>query len=267
VSLSRWSRRRTRRMLRRRVSRFQVRLPSKVPGIGFTARITAVVITNPPYPKQTDDIAAAIRASLRSAASDISRTCDPADLATAQDICAHHLARRRSLATHPPIEFEATLTLSLLPDDQTAVDSLLSAQRRQAVSDTLRRQRTDALVAEFTHPAALLARWLEQQPNGWRDLPEPEKLSEISKAFSQYRPEAERTVEYAALEVIREFLSSFQDPPQKRMVYEILCAGMRHAERPEHAAKVEALANGCTDPCAPGSSPSGSVAVREATDL
>ena len=83
------------------------------------------------------------------------------------------------------------------------------------------------------------------------NLPSPETLRKITEAFSQYRPEAERTVEYAALEVIREFLDSFQDPPQRRMVYEVLAAGMRHAKRPDHAVKAEALVNGYPGPSAP----------------
>jgi hypothetical protein len=244
VTSFRWARLRTRRSLRRALSRFEVRLPSKVPGIGFTARITATVLTDPPYPQSTEQLAAAIRAALRRAASDISPTCDPADLATTLDVCGRHLARRRSLATEPPVEYQAELTLDLLPDDQAAVRSLLTAQRRQAVTDILRRQTTEAMAEELTHPAALLVRWIEQQPDQWATLPAPETLDKIAAAFAQYRPEHERTVEYVALEVIREFLDSFQDPPQKRMVYEVLAAGMRHAKRPEHAARAEALLNG-----------------------
>ncbi|GGU47045.1 hypothetical protein [Streptomyces coeruleorubidus] len=244
MTFSRWSRRRTRRALRRGLSLFEVRLPSKVPGIGFTARITATVLTDPPYPQSADELAAAIRANLRRAASDIAYGCDPADVATARDVCGRHLARRRSLATEPPVEYEAELTLDLLPDDQAAVRSLLSAQRRQAVTDILRRQTTEAMAQEMAHPAALLVRWIEQQPDHWNSLPDPETVDRIAAAFTQYRPEQERTVEHTALEVIREFLDSFQDPPQKRMVYEVLAAGMRHAKRPEHAARAEALLNG-----------------------
>ncbi|MEU5092839.1 hypothetical protein [Streptomyces sp. NPDC021356] len=244
MASTRWARRRTPRALRRALSRFELRLPSKVPGIGFTARITATVLTSPPYPQSTDELAASIRAALRRAARDISPTCDPADLATARDVCARHLARKRSLATEPPVEYQADLTLDLLPDDQAAVRSLLSAQRRQAVTDILRRQTTEAMAEELAHPAALLVRWIEQQPDHWAALPEPETLDKIAAAFAQYLPQHERTVEYAALEVIREFLDSFQDPPQKRMVYEVLAAGMRHAKRPDHAARAEALLNG-----------------------
>lgn len=251
MTASHWSRRRTRRALRRSLTRFEARLPSKVPGIGFTARITATVLTEPPYPQSTDDLAAAIRAALRHAASDISRTCDPADAATARDVCGCHLSRRRSLATEPPLEYQAELTLDLLPDDQTAVRSLLTAQRRQAVTDILRAQTAEAMAGELAHPAALLVRWIEQQPDSWDNFPQPESLVEIAAAFAQYRPEHERSVEYEALEVIREFLDSFQDPPQKRMVFEVLAAGMRHAKRPEHAARAEGLLNGRQHDAAP----------------
>ncbi|MFE2102178.1 hypothetical protein [Streptomyces sp. NPDC059468] len=252
MTASGWSRRRTRRALRRSLTRFEVRLPSKVPGIGFAARITATVLTEPPYPQSTDDLAAAIRAALRLAAIDISRTCDPADAATARDVCGVHVSRRRSLATEPPVEYQAELTLDLLPDDQAAVHSLLSAQRRQAVTDILRRQTAEAMAGELADPAALLVRWIEQQPDSWDDFPKPERLEEIAAAFAQHRPEQERSVEYEALEVIREFLDSFQDPPQKRMVFEVLAAGMRHAKRPEHAARAEGLLNGHQHTAAPG---------------
>ncbi|MFF3380411.1 hypothetical protein ACFYXF_46595 [Streptomyces sp. NPDC002680] len=62
--------------------------------------------------------------------------------------------------------------------------------------------------------------------------------------FAQHRPEAERTVEHEAVEDLREFLSSFPDPSQKRMVYTLLADGMDSARRPHHAAKAQALLNG-----------------------
>lgn len=241
---TRWSRRRTRRALGRGLSRFEVRLPSTVSGIAFTARISASVLTDPPYPQSPDELADAIRAALRKAASDVAHECDPADLASARDACGRHLGRRRSLPIEPPVDYRAKVTLDLLPDDQAAVTALLTAQRRQAVTDALRRQQTEAMAKELADPAAVLVRWIEQQPDGWKDLPAPDVVGKIATAFAQYRPQHERAIEYAALEVIREFLDSFQDPPQKRAIYEVLAAGMRHAQRPEHAAKTEALLDG-----------------------
>ncbi|MFG2960055.1 hypothetical protein ACGF5O_40825 [Streptomyces sp. NPDC048291] len=157
MASTRWSRRRARKAVRRGPTRFEVRLRSACPDIGFTARITATVLAEPPYPSPVEEIAGAVRTMLRDAASKNPKTCDPADLASARDVCGQHLARVRQLPTDPPIEFTAELTLGLLPDDRAAATALLSAQRRQAVTDILRRQKTDALASELAYPAALLA--------------------------------------------------------------------------------------------------------------
>lgn len=251
MNLLRWSRRRQQRALRRALTRFEARLPSCTDGIGFHAQITAAVHTNPPYPQSTAELAAAVRTTLRKAASDVSQQCDPADLATSRDVCGHHLASRRYLPTDPPIEFDAKVVISLFPDDQAAVNALLAAQRRQATADAVRRQQTESLARELADPAAVLTRWIDQHPDRWGSPPDTRTIEQIADVFARYRPHRERTVEHATLEVIREFLDSFQDPPQKRMVYEVLAAGMRHANRPNHAAKAEALINGYKPTTAP----------------
>ncbi|MGW6357642.1 hypothetical protein ACWFR5_21295 [Streptomyces sp. NPDC055092] len=85
-------------------------------------------------------------ATIRDAANDIAQDCDPTDLATATDRFHRHLARPRTLATDPPVEFRVTdLALTLRPDDEAAIAALLAAQRRQAIVDVLRRQKTEAL--------------------------------------------------------------------------------------------------------------------------
>ncbi|MDX3486614.1 hypothetical protein [Streptomyces sp. ID05-18] len=245
---TRWSRRSARKALRRDLRRFDARLPSRHPGIAFTARITARVMTEPPFPAPAEEIATQIRKVLREAAADISRACDPADLASARDACAHHLGRRRRLEISPPVEFEASLALELEPVDQEAVASLLAAQRRQTVADVLRLQRTEALARELADPAAVLVRWAEQDQVDWTKRPSFTDVQAISDAFAQYRPEHEQAVEYEALELLRDFLSSFPDLPQKQMLYTVLASGMRHADRPEHSAKATALLNGHTAP-------------------
>ncbi|MGW1712629.1 hypothetical protein [Streptomyces sp. NPDC002156] len=247
MASTRWSRHRTRRAVQRDLTRFEVRLRSACPGIGFTARITATVLTEPPYPGPVDEIAGAVRTTLREAAGEVSKTCDPADLASARDVCGQHLGRPRRLPTEPPVEFTAQLTLDLLPDDRAAVATLLTAQRRQAVTDLLRRQKTDALATELADPAALLVRWIERDDADWSKLSSiPEDLGKVTAVFARHRPEDERTVEYEAVEVLREFLASFPDPTQKRMLYTLLAAGMDSAQRPHHAAKAQALLNGHT---------------------
>lgn len=231
--------------VQRGLTRFEVRLRSACPGIGFTARITATVLTELPNPSPVEEIAGAVRTMLRDAASKVSKTCDPADLASARDICGQHLARLRQLPTDPPIEFTAQLALDLLPDDRAAVAALLAAQRRQAVTDTLRQQKTDALAAELADPAALLARWIERDNADWSQLARfADEANAVAEVFARYCPEDEKSVEHEAVEVLREFLASFPDHTQKRMLYTLLAAGMDSAQRPHHAAKVQALVNG-----------------------
>ncbi|MFI9749518.1 hypothetical protein [Streptomyces collinus] len=188
-----------------------------------------------------------IRTALRRAAAEVAKQCDPADLATARDACGQYLGRLRRLPTDPPVEFKAELTLDLLPDDRAAVAALLAAQRRQAVTDVLRRQKTEALAAELADPAALLVRWAEQDGVDLANLSGVvEDVGKVAEAFARYRPEDERTVEHEAVEVLREFLGSFPEPSQKRMLYTLLAAGMDSAQRPQHAAKAQALLNGHT---------------------
>ncbi|WP_329231880.1 MULTISPECIES: hypothetical protein [Streptomyces] len=245
MASTRWSRRRARKGVQRGLTRFEVRLRSACPGIGFTARITATVLTELPNPSPVEEIAGAVRTMLRDAASKVSKTCDPADLASARDICGQHLARLRQLPTDPPIEFTAQLALDLLPDDRAAVAALLAAQRRQAVTDTLRQQKTDALAAELADPAALLARWIERDNADWSQLARfADEANAVAEVFARYCPEDEKSVEHEAVEVLREFLASFPDHTQKRMLYTLLAAGMDSAQRPHHAAKVQALVNG-----------------------
>ncbi|MEV5507896.1 hypothetical protein [Streptomyces orinoci] len=238
---TRWSRRRARWALRRGLARIEIRLPSAHPGIGFTARIAATVMTEPPYPISVAEVTSRIRSVLRQAACDIAKDCDPADLATAADICEDHLRQVRFLPTTPRIEFHAKVTLSLLPDDQMAVAAVLAAQRRQAVADAVRLQRTKALAEELADPAAVLVRWTEQDAVDWNNPPSVEKVKAFAEALSKFRPRHGRAVEFEAVEVVREFLDTFPDLAQKRMLYGLLAASMLRAGRPEHAAKAEAL--------------------------
>ncbi|WP_328912739.1 MULTISPECIES: hypothetical protein [unclassified Streptomyces] len=224
------------------MSRFEARLPSTCPGIAFTARITATVLTGPPYPGTDDEIVGAVRGVLRKAAADVSATCHPADLASARDGVGQHLRRPRALPTEPPVDFRAEVTLDLLLDDRAAVDALLAAQREQAMADILRRQNADAVAAELANPDALLVRWVERENADWSTFSVAfGQAEQIAQRFAQYRPEHQRTIEHEALEILREFLSSFPDPAQKRMLYTLFAAGMDGAKRPQHAEKAHAL--------------------------
>ncbi|MFB7830101.1 hypothetical protein [Streptomyces sp. NPDC056056] len=245
---TRRQRRSAHRALRRALRRFEVRLPSAYPGIAFVARISVTEVSEPPYPGTVEEAAAQVRKRLREAAIALARECDPADISSACDALTQHLGRRRHLPTSPPVEFEARLSLSLPPDDQAAVTELLAAQRRQSIADTLRRQRTDALARELSDPAAVLVRWLEKDVADWRDPLPVETAGTIAETLESHRLPYERTVDHQALEVLRDFLGSFQDVPQKQMLYTLLAAGMHHANRPEHAAQASALLNGHSPP-------------------
>ncbi|KOT79745.1 hypothetical protein ADK70_29850 [Streptomyces rimosus subsp. pseudoverticillatus] len=236
----------------RRACRFGVRLPSLHDGIAFAARISVMEMSEPPYPQPVEETAAQIRQVLRKAAIEFARTCDPADLASAHDALGVHLGRQRSLPSSPPVVLNAALALDLLPDDRSAVAALLAAQRKQTVADVLRRRKTEALARELTDPAAVLARWIEQDHADWGTALSDTAARDIAQSFAQYRPAHERTAEFAALELIRDFLDSFSDPSQKQMLYALLAGGMHHANRPEHAAKAAALLDGGTPPAPDG---------------
>jgi hypothetical protein len=235
------------RAVRRGLTDFEVRLRSSRPGIGFAARITATILTEPPYPAGSEELAAAVRTVLRKAAADVAVACDPADLATARDVVGEHLRGKRSLATDPPVDFRASLALDLPSDDQAAVAALLSAQRQQSVTDILRRQAAEAVASELADPVALLVRRVDRDNTDWSKLSAVlDDADKVAEVFARYRPEHERTVEHQALEVLREFLASFPEPSQKLMLYTLLAAGMESAQRPQHALNTQALLNGLT---------------------
>ncbi|WP_147483994.1 hypothetical protein [Streptomyces albidoflavus] len=241
------ARRRARRALRRRTGRFDVRLATRHGGIAFTARITPHLDGGPPFPA-LDDAAWQIREQLRSAAMDFAAECDPTDLAHARAAFSHLLGMPRRLHTTPPLAFHATGSLRLLDDDARAVRDLLAAQRAQAVEEALSLQKVHALTQQMAEPAAVLARWLEHQNGLPAAPPGEEEVQEIADAFARYRPHGERAVEHRALDLLRDFLSSFPDQPQKQMLYTVLAQGMHHAGRPGHAAAARTLLDSLQPP-------------------
>ncbi len=254
MAFTRWTQRRTCKRVRNGLSRFDARLPSSCPGIGFSAKITATVITPPPYPEVDGEIVRAIRQALRAAAREMSLVCGPEDLAAARDRIDNHLHRQRALPTEPVVTYQATLTLDLLPEDRAGVADLLAAQRGQALNDVVSRQKTQARAAQLAEPAALLVHWLDCGDVDWSKAEALVGAARTAaEVFAQYRPEQERVIEYQLVEIVREFLSTFPDHTQKLMLYTTLAAGMDKAQRPHHAAKALALLNGHI-PTAPGNS-------------
>ncbi|MYR04537.1 MULTISPECIES: hypothetical protein [unclassified Streptomyces] len=214
-------------------------------GIAFTGTLRATVASSPPYPLAADDIVDAVRAALRGAAKDAALRYDPTDIPTARDLCARHLRKPRDLLTDPPISYQGRLlTLALSPANQAAVDALLAAQRNQSIKDSLRLQRQRALIAGLTDPAVALAHYLEGTTGSWDKLPGKEILERVSKTFSAHRPDEHDPVEYALVEVVRDFLNTFEAPEQRRMLVTLLAGGMSQAQRPLHAARAATLLNG-----------------------
>ncbi|MFJ1754980.1 hypothetical protein [Kitasatospora sp. NPDC088134] len=188
-----------------------------------------------------DEVADRVRGVLRESAREVSCGCDPADPDSARDVLTRHLRQHRRLEADPGVEFRATIVMGLAPGDRTAVDRLLDAQRRQAVVEALRQQRTDALAKELCDPAGVLARWAEQESVDWTRPPTPDTAAAVARAFAGYRPESERSVDLAVLEVLRDFLASFPEQAQRKMLCTLLASGMRRADRTVHAERVESL--------------------------
>lgn len=232
--------RREARELEAHLGQFEARLDSSHQGIAFHVLFTATVRSEPPYPMPVKEAAAEIRIALRHAAADFLQQHSAVDLASVQELLARELGRRRELASEPPIAFHATADLDLLPGDQAAVEALLTAQREQTIADARRLQTTEALAMELSDPVGVLARSIARGDTDWSKTAQ-DRAVEIAEVFSRYRRPGRQGVEHTLVEVVREFLSSFADPAQKQMLYGLLAAGMRAAERPLHAGKVGAL--------------------------
>ncbi|GGX41250.1 hypothetical protein [Streptomyces chryseus] len=230
-----------RKALHRQLKRIEARFPSRHDGITFHAVISVQVHAEPPYPLDVGELATEIRISARDAASLFLRDQEAVDLAAVQDLASRHLRGQRPLPADPSITYSASIKIVLSAEDQAAVAALVATRRSQAIEDARSRQRTDAAAAQYAHPAAILARWLEAEAVDWDRPPSEKDLSSICQAFAQYRPEGTRDTEYELLEILRGFLSTFSAPTQKEMLCTVLAAGMRGAHRPQHAEQVEAL--------------------------
>ncbi|WP_407838748.1 hypothetical protein ACE1OC_24000 [Streptomyces sp. DSM 116496] len=232
----------SRKGLNSELAHIEARLASRHEGIGFHVVITATVISDPPADMDAVQAIAGIRDTLRHAAADVLRVRDAFDLATVQDVCAAELGRERSLAAVPRLLFTAKATVGLLAEDRAAVSALLGAQRQQTIADELRRQRAEALAVRLSQPATLLAHWLEEKDSDWTNAPRPEDTAKMAQRLAEHRPVEHLGVEYALVDVVRQFLSTFPEPSQKVMIHAILAGGMRALDRHDHADRVEALA-------------------------
>ncbi|WP_328900646.1 hypothetical protein OHR86_12530 [Streptomyces sp. NBC_00441] len=236
------SKRARRKQLRRKISAFTAVLRSSRPGIHYTATIHATLAPEPTDPYDPDEIADRVRTTLRITAAAAVRDQDPIDLPAAQDICAQQLRRPQKLDLPDQVtRVTASVHLDLADEDRGAVKELLTAVRAQGTTDTLARQRAQALAKELAHPAALLARWLQQPDAHITQPPDEADMEALARRLRGYPKGRDEPVELQLLDVLRDFLAEFPKEEQKRLLVMLLANGMRAARKPGHADRVEAL--------------------------
>ncbi|MFG2405339.1 hypothetical protein ACGFR8_13575 [Streptomyces brevispora] len=240
--MNRPSRRARRKQLHRKISGFPAVLRSSRPGIHYKATIYATLTPEPTGPYDPDEVADCARAALRAAAAASVRDQDPADLPTAQDACAQQLRRPRNLNIQGhSLQVTASVHLELADQDRAAVDRLMAAIRDQATEDAITRQRAEGVAAELSHPAALLARWLQHPDAQVTQPPDEAKLEALAQRLRGYPKDREDPVELRLLDILRDFLAEFPKEEQKRLLMLLLANGMRVARKPDHAEQIEAL--------------------------
>ncbi|MGW1464556.1 hypothetical protein ACWCPT_09445 [Streptomyces sp. NPDC002308] len=230
------------------IESFEARLESAHAGIAFQVAFHVQVQSVAAPLMDAGGTARAVRIALRHEAADVLRRQPATDLHSVQDLLAREMARSHTLVD-PEVRYGARVHVSLLTGDQAAVEALLAAQREQSKATAIRRQEAEDLAEELSDPAGVMARWVAADVTDW-----PKRATEakaLAELFASYRPPGRHGVEYALVEAVREFLASFPEPAQKRMVYGLLGAGMRKAERPAHAARVEEIAEAITGKLAP----------------
>ncbi|WP_381556084.1 hypothetical protein [Streptomyces eurythermus] len=235
------SKRARRKRLHREIGTFFAVLRSSRPGIHFTATIHATLTPEPSGPYDPDEIADRVRTALRTVAAAAVRDQDPINLPAAQDACAQQLRHPQELGLPGGATVTASVHLQLADDDRAAVKELLTAIRAQAVTDTLTRQRTEALARELAHPAALLARWLQQPDAQITQPPDEAQLEALARRLRGYPKERDEPVERQLLTILRDFLAEFPKEEQKRLLVVLMANGMRAARKPGHADQAEAL--------------------------
>ncbi|WP_326766061.1 hypothetical protein OG978_17105 [Streptomyces sp. NBC_01591] len=245
--MSRTSKRARRKQLRRKIGAFSAVLRSSRPGIHYTATIYATLTPEHSGPYDPDEIANRVRTALRTTAAAAVRDQDPIDLPAAQDACAEQLRKPQDLdLPDRATRVTASVRLELADKDRAAVEELLTAIRAQATADTLTSQRTEALAKELAHPAALLARWLQQPDAHVTQPPDEAELEALARRLRGYPKGRDEPVELQLLDILRDFLAEFPKEEQKRLLMMLLADGMRAARKPGHADQVEALTK--TDP-------------------
>ncbi|MEV7755789.1 TraB/GumN family protein [Streptomyces griseofuscus] len=230
-----------RKRLHREIDAFSAVLRSSRPGIYYTATIQGALAPEPSGSYDPDEIADRVRTALRTTAAAAVRDQDPIDLPAAQDACARQLRQPQELGLPDGATVTASVQLELADEDRAAVKELLTAIRAQAATDTLTRQRAEALAQELAHPAALLARWLQQPDAQITQPPADAELEALARRLRGYPKDHDEPMERQLLTILRDFLAEFPKEEQKRLLVILLANGMRAARKPGHADQVEAL--------------------------
>ncbi|MER5965245.1 hypothetical protein [Streptomyces sp. NPDC002057] len=239
--MRRGSKRARRKQLRWEIGAFSAVLRSSRPGIHYTATIHATLTPEPTDPYDPDEIADRVRTALRTTAAAAVRDQDPINLPAAQDACAQQLRQPQELGLPDGATVTASVHLELADEDHAAVKELLTAIRAQGAADTLTRQRTEAFARELAHPAALLARWLQQPDAQITQPPSDAELEALARRLRSFPKDRDEPVERQLLTILRDFLAEFPKEEQKRLLVILLANGMRAARKPGHADQVEAL--------------------------
>lgn len=230
-----------RRVLHRAVTGFSAVLPSKYAGISFSATITACSYPDSLPSCDSLGVARLVRATLRAAAADVTRRCDPTDLPTTQDHCAHHLAKPQELPGHVNVFAHGVIRLELGENDKMAVNSMIEAQRRQAIEDVVFEQRSRARARAFADPAVLLANHMLMGDVQSPGKPEVSELEKVASIFGELRND-DQPFEVQLLGILRSFLNGFEEQHQKQLLVTMLASGMRRLNGDEHAQALEAFA-------------------------
>ncbi len=232
---------RCRRRLRRLTTAFEATLPSRVPGISFTAVLTAVHLPRVDAVDQVEPLALALRSTLRRAAAEIAAQQDPADVPVAEDACRASLLGQLAVADNSRATVSGHVTLGLDGAAESAVIALRLAQQEQYRRDIVTDQRLHAFARLCGDPALVLARILESNGHMTADSAAGTAAEETALAFRQLVQGSDESLEGALLSQLRSFFASFPREEQKRFLVVMVASMFRAAKEPDRAAAVEAL--------------------------
>ncbi len=231
-----------RRVLRREVTAFPAVLPTRLPGIRFTASITATVYPEYLPTRTVPELAHLVRTTLRAATSEIASRLDPTDLPGAREMCDEYLGRPRLMLGAPAESVQGSVHLGLDQGARSALQAIAEAQQHQTIQDLVFLQHARAKAAALADPAVLLASRVSEGGDLSGALPDTGALKATAAVFATLRSGPDEPIEYQVTEILRSFLGSFERHDQKQLMLTVLASAMRAVKQNEHAQAVETLA-------------------------